>query len=430
LKITPPYTNNPSPTPTHPTIKPNQIWTNTMTYLNHAEDNTETIPCPSYAAYKHPKFPKNSYFTDGSFTPPKPEAPDELSDIAGYGIYNKEKNIKIALKLPGLQNILRAELIAIHDTFKITATDIEPTYIFTDNLNSIYLINTHLKHPTSHNNHPDKLLLQEITHHIQNRTVVLYIHKVKAHKDIAGNEEADRLAKIGAKEEDIPITEAHHNAHISPYWLHRAIPKQHGKPSKDPIRNFQKFLKDSELEQQKELATKFTYIDKWVNNKEMDLEDSNDFWDNKLITDSQITQLLKFRTGQYMGNARKHIFYPHLFQNANCILCHTQSIITWPHLLLACPEPTIHKLRIKRHNNTIWELHKLFYSHKTSRCLILINAGQNNNKPQDNTVPSWLLPCTCMRKPCQCRAKLKPDILLVLNHLHDHPPPRTLQHQQ
>jgi hypothetical protein len=159
LKITPPYIDNPAPTPTHPNIKPNQLWTNTLIYLEHAEDNIEAIPCPPYVAYRHPKFSKNSYYTDGSFIPSKPEELDEPNDIARYDIYNNEKNIKISLKLPGLQNIVRAELTAIHDILKLTATDTKPTYIFIDNLNSIYLINTHLKHPTSHNNHPDKLLL-------------------------------------------------------------------------------------------------------------------------------------------------------------------------------------------------------------------------------------------------------------------------------
>jgi hypothetical protein len=82
LKITPPYTDNPSPIPTHPNIKSNQLWTNTLTYLEHAKNNIEIIPCPPYVAYRHPKFPKNSYFTDGSFIPFKPEVLDEPSDKA------------------------------------------------------------------------------------------------------------------------------------------------------------------------------------------------------------------------------------------------------------------------------------------------------------------------------------------------------------
>ena len=127
LKIIFSYIDNPFPTPTHPNIKPNQLCTNTLTYLKYAENNIEIIPCPPYVVYRLPKFPKNSYFTYGSFIPPKPEALDKPNDIARYGIYNEEKNIKISLKLPGLQNILRAELTIIYDTLKLTAINIEST---------------------------------------------------------------------------------------------------------------------------------------------------------------------------------------------------------------------------------------------------------------------------------------------------------------
>ena len=34
----------------------------------------------------------------------------------GYGIYNPFKNLKIAKRLPGLQNILQAKMMAIHHT--------------------------------------------------------------------------------------------------------------------------------------------------------------------------------------------------------------------------------------------------------------------------------------------------------------------------
>jgi ribonuclease HI len=140
----------------------------------------------------------------------KPEAP---SDFASYGIYNKKTIIKLAYKLPVLQNILRIELTAIYDTIKLSTTNTEPIYIFIDSLNSIYLINARLRHPTSQNNHPDKLLLQEITNHIKDKTSPLYIHNARAHKNILGNEEADKLAKKGAELKTISITKQHYNAH-------------------------------------------------------------------------------------------------------------------------------------------------------------------------------------------------------------------------
>jgi ribonuclease HI len=174
--------------------------------------------------------------------PPKPNESETPIDIAWYSIYNKDKNIKIAQRLLGLQNILRAELTAIHDTIKLTLRDTKSTYIFTDSLNSIYLINTQLKHPTSQNNHPNKLLLQEIIKHINNKLSTLHIHKVKAHKGIQGNEEANKLAKQGAEKETLPIEEIYHNTHTSPHWLHRAKPCQYGKPFKDLNKNYQKYL--------------------------------------------------------------------------------------------------------------------------------------------------------------------------------------------
>jgi hypothetical protein len=105
----------------------------------------------------------------------------------------------------------------------------------------------------------------------------------------------------------------------SSHWLHRAEPYQYGKPFKDPIKNYQKYLQQKELTQWKEQATKYSYIDKWINNNETDLENSNDFWNNKLTTVSQITQLLKFWINQYMGKARKHTFYPTLHPNNNSL---------------------------------------------------------------------------------------------------------------
>ena len=52
-----------------------------------------------------------------------------------------------------------------------------------------------------------------------------------------------------------------------------------------------------------------------------------------------------------------------------------------------------------------------------------MNAGIYNDSPQENTVPAWLLPCTCATHRCHCNARLKPDILCVIGHPHNSPPP-------
>ena len=45
-----------------------------------------------------------------------------------------------------------------------------------------------------------------------------------------------------------------------------------------------------------------------------------------------------------------------------------------------------------------------------------MNAGTHSELPQENMVPTWLLPCTCGAQRCHCSAKLKPDILCVIGH--------------
>jgi ribonuclease HI len=213
LQIT--FTNNPKITPKGTKINPSIQWSNITTYINSNNEtnhNMEIPTCPTYNAYRVLKFSTNSYYI-----PPNPNKPDKSNDVAGYGIYNKDKNIKLAFRLPRLQNILKAELTAIHDTLQLTIKDIEPTYIFNDSLNLIYLINTQLQHSTTHNNHLKKLLLQEIAKKIINKTSPLYIHKVKAHKGILDNKEVDKLAKKGIEKDNIPFlnnTITHTQAHI------------------------------------------------------------------------------------------------------------------------------------------------------------------------------------------------------------------------
>ena len=53
---------------------------------------------------------------------------------------------------------------------------------------------------------------------------------------------------------------------------------------------------------------KFPYVDKRLLNTQINQKLSNHFWKNENITDAQITQTLKFRYAQYMGNHKKNIF--------------------------------------------------------------------------------------------------------------------------
>jgi hypothetical protein len=77
---------------------------------------------------------------------------------------------------------------------------------------------------------------------------------------------------------------------------------------KGPIQSFNNYLKKLEDKENKDIAQTFESIKRWINDDKLDNKISNAFWTNPTIIDVQIIQLLKFKYGQYMGNAQKHIF--------------------------------------------------------------------------------------------------------------------------
>jgi len=47
-----------------------------------------------------------------------------------------------------------------------------------------------------------------------------------------------------------------------------------------------------------------------------------------------------------------------------------------------------------------------------------MNGETFNNNPQENTVPPWLLPCSCERYRCHCNTRFKPNIFYVKGLLY------------
>ena len=335
-------------------------------------------------------------------------------------VFSAHNNIQIAERLPGYPNILRAELNAILIAIKTIQTTQRDTYIFTDSLNSIYLINNHIQHPTSQHHHPDKLLIAAIIHQIYWTPHMIHIHKVRAHTGISGNEIADTLANEGTLKDKPNETPHIHIAHATPYWLSTSPTATHD----GAIRNLHTFItKDHEARETALAKRNFTYVDKWLSNEHINQKLSNHFWKDDKIPDTQITQTLKFRYAQYMGNHRKNIFWPLKYQNPNCTLCHTNDRDTWPHLLSTCEHPYLKGMRIARHNKAAHLIAQTLQANKNTRYFTLTNAGKLTNQPQDQTVPEWLLNCICTQKPCQCQAKLRPDIMCIIGAPNHTQPP-------
>ena len=350
--------------------------------------------------------------------------------MAFYGVFSPIKNLQISECLPVLEKILRAEFMAIYTTITLSLTNFadEPVFIFTDSLISLYLLNTQIKHPSMHNNHPDKTILTQIVQMLQSRTQPTSLHKVKAHSNITGNEIVDTLAKNGRHKPHFLPTELHEFAYSTPYYFHKdEWIGMHQTPDKGPIRNFQRYLiKYTTYNYLTELARNFPNIHKWTSDVNIDNISSNTFWTNPQISKKQVKQLIKFHTDQYMGNAQKHLFWPLRYPSITCSLCNTNSIDTWPHVLLTCPQPHLHALRITRHNKAVWEIRKLLISSPLSRCMTLMNVGSFHFQPPENIVPTWFLPCTCLTPRCHCNSQLRPDLLCIQSLPYLSRPPDTI----
>ena len=209
------------PTSLNTQVNKSKKW-NAFTYpTTNLPQYVEIPPLPNYENNKSLKFPPQyCYFTDGSFLPPQQIDDRWIREKSGYGIYNQYKNLELAVRLPGLQNIFRSELMAIHATLKIIHEEYsnELAHIFTDCLHGLYVIKTQIKHLTLHNNHPDKTILQEIVKLLQQRTQPTTLYKLRAHANILGNEKADELAKEGREKEHIDAINPHEFTHSTPYY--------------------------------------------------------------------------------------------------------------------------------------------------------------------------------------------------------------------
>ena len=303
------YTNIAPPTPPQTPVNRNKRWAK-LKYIDNIINYSMTPPpLPNYHTHIHPKYdPAHSYYTDGSFKEPVESSPGHwLREKAGYGIYTPNKEIKLAKRLHRLQNILRAEMMAIHKTLQIITTKYnnEPAHIFTGCINALYLLNTQITHPTLHNSHPDKTILMSMVQMLQSRTQITTLHKVRAHANIDGNEQADKLAKEGREKSHKNAKDPYEHAHATPYYFQKEDwPSKDNTPDKGPVRFLGKYLEKQDTHNDLDtISENFPNIEKWTGNNNIDNELSTNLWKNPAISDSQITCLIKFCIGQYMGNA-------------------------------------------------------------------------------------------------------------------------------
>lgn len=90
-----------------------------------------------------------------------------------------------------------------------------------------------------------------------------------------------------------------------------------------------------------------------------------------------------------------------------------KSTKTHGHLLAVCENKFLKELRIARHNVVVHQLTNQLKSCIQTCHLKLTNMDTNNNSPQDNTNPPWILNCICNTSKCTCLTKLRLDIIYI-----------------
>ena len=118
------------------------------------------------------------------------------------------------------------------------------------------------------------------------------------------------------------------------------------------IRDLKSFTKREPNRSMVEKAKQFHYAEKWISNDQIYHKLSISSRKTHQTTGTQITQILKFRSTQYMGNHRKNLLWPQMFTNPNYTLCQNNDKDTWPHLLSLCNHKFLKGLKIARHNAT------------------------------------------------------------------------------
>ena len=178
--------------------------------------------------------------------------------------------------------------MAIHHTLQLLTTTYhnKPTHVFIDCLNVMYLLNTQIKHPTIHNSHLNKLILESIVEMLKPCTQIITIHKVKAHANIDGNEQADALAKLKHTKYRQNATTPYGRAHSTPYNLQRN-PWHSMKKTLDngPIKHLEKHNTYDKRHKLIGIANPTHQLYKWLENMNIDKVLSNDFGKNPTIID-------------------------------------------------------------------------------------------------------------------------------------------------
>ena len=114
---------------------------------------------------------------------------------------------------------------------------------------------------------------------LQDRTQPITLYKVRAHVNIEGNEQANKLAKAMLELNHRIAIHPHEHAHVTPFYYQTDVwASMTDVPDKGPVRFLEKQIikydRDNNLEN---MVTQTPNTHKWTENTNIDKELSNEF---------------------------------------------------------------------------------------------------------------------------------------------------------
>jgi len=402
-------------------------------FNNAPTDNHEVVPVPHQSnpnlALKVPDWRTWAY-TDGSY-----HTRNGKQEI-GAGVYQPLTDSTNLVEPNGAgitNNICRAELAGIAAAITHSYTNIG-----TDSLTSSCQIRKQLLYPEKHRQHIQGDILRTILSLIGNSQTKIYIHKVKAHAGIAGNECADAIAKYQADkannsvaDTEIPCAGPDGNPFSQIFWLAKEETREHAASTSTAPASTPKLTYLSNLQAALQLHMHDKHKLGYANAKtgyysyyqsllpQVEKKISNAFRTMPGISFPVKRTIFQYRTGTLYN--QKHAVRFKRSTDPLCPLPGCHQLDSALHMLSGCQNHIISNMKTERHNIAGRMIAKALSKSPWGAGLINTDVGKDERLAQHNlqlpahasnrTIPDYLF----SRNTSQ-RSRLtssRPDAILI-----------------
>ena len=343
----------------------------------------------------------------------------------GAGVHNASTQANLRVNPGGLGCTFtnnRAELCAI-----LAALDTSPhttdLTIYTDSLGSLQNIQKMINWPSRLQESKHREVLHHIVQLLGTRAMLgshTYLYKVRSHSGIAGNDQADRLAKEAAQTPNAANYTTHlgEQAYEGMYWPQIHIPAT---DTNQLAPNLTQGIKTHlpPCTQRGPTRKAGVYTNLWdAQLPTLDRSASSQYWTNPAIKGSLKLQLMRARWGNLWNKKRAYrcrMSYAGSELPATSDMCPICNLAQdgASHIFAGCRHKDFVASYIKRHDGAVKLIQRSVAKGKLGGSYMIMDAGKEADLPTSvrrKTLPPELRPPSV---PEETWGKMRPDILIL-----------------